>query len=565
MKKYFYLSAAALATLFATSCSSEDVPAPVDGDMTTFEVQLPDQLTTRFGEGQQATKLYVAVYEQGTKNLLFSNFAGTGNDKNAASLSITPFTTGEKPTCKVSVPLVKGKAYDLVFFAQDEDSEAYSFSTADQTMTVSYADMANFDEARDTFFGQIKNFTSGGQGDSVTLTRPFAQINIGTADYQKYLNASGLTAQTFGMKVSGVANTLDLLSGTVEEPATNDAAATVALAGPTPDGTKLTVNGAAYDYLAMGYVLVGGNATTQATLNVDLYVGDETKAFATYPSVPAQMNYRTNIFGDLLTNLENFNVTIDPNFNKQENNVAVWDGKTVTAPVETADAWVVSTPGQWVALRSMDLHGKTVKLAANLDFGGHDVKGMGFVGTFDGQGHIMSNMVILPGGSSYSNGLFQGDASFGGSTIKNITFANVTVNSVVDPDNGIAGTVFGDIQQGDVTLSNVHLINGNIRGIKGVGGLVGFVATGRTLTVENCSVEASNISNISVPNESGYVAGLVGRPVGKVVVTNSTVTNTVIDAFYAAKRGEASIQPLVGDMPDLLGGEGVTVTRKPID
>ena len=349
MKKYFYLSAAALATLFATSCSSDDVPAPVDGDLTTFQVQLPDQLVTRFGEGQKATKLYVAIYDQGTKTVRFSNFPGEGNTLNAESLDISEFSKGEKPTCTVSVPLVKGKQYDLIFFAQDPTSTAYSFSTADQTMSVSYTDMANFQEPRDAFFGQITEFTSEGKGGSVTLTRPFAQVNIGTLDYDKYKLAAGVNSQTFGMKVSGIANTINLLDGTVE-PADADNSATTTLLAPTPDDTYLVVNTKQYDYLAMGYFLVGSTATTQATLNVDLYVGDTNKSFANYPSVPAQMNFRTNIFGDLLTNSENFQVVIDADFNINDNNhevknIAAGDGQGLKEALEDPNVGEINVTG----------------------------------------------------------------------------------------------------------------------------------------------------------------------------------------------------------------------------
>lgn len=48
-------------------------------------------------------------------------------------------------------------------------------------------------------------------------------------------------------------------------------------------------------------------------------------------------------------------------------------------------------------------------------------------------------------------------------------------------------------------------------------------------------------------NESGYVSGLVGRPVGKVNITNSSVKNTTITAFYATRRKDTSIDEIVGD------------------
>ena len=203
-------------------------------------------------------------------------------------------------------------------------------------------------------------------------------------------------------------------------------------------------------------------------------------------------------------------------------------------------------------------------MAANIDFGGHEVKGLGFDGEFDGQGYTMSNMTLLCGGSYYSNGLFQGDAS-NDATIKNVTIENVTAECA-NPDQGYVGAIFGDVQTGKtVILNGVNVKNANLCGVQSVGGLVGFVASGATLNVNNCTVDGSEISNYAVDNESGYVAGLVGRPAGTVDVQNSTVTNTTIDAYYASRRGESSIQPVVGDNTNLTAGEDVKVSKTSLD
>ena len=168
MKKYFYLSAAALATLFATSCSSDDVPAPVDGDLTTFQVQLPDELTTRFGEGTTAKKLCVAIYKHGdtTGTPLFTSFGDTttkGLDIVQTSAENAPFAW------TVSVPLVKEMQYDIVFWAQAPNAP-FEFAPGSKTITVNYAGMTNFQEGRDAFFAKLDGFTSKGMNnDDVQL------------------------------------------------------------------------------------------------------------------------------------------------------------------------------------------------------------------------------------------------------------------------------------------------------------------------------------------------------------------------------------------------------------
>ena len=278
--------------------------------------------------------------------------------------------------------------------------------------------------------------------------------------------------------------------------------------------------------------------------------------------MPVQRNYRTNIFGSLLTGSVDLGITIDPNFDTPDYGVAApWDGKTVTPPTETDTDILISSPAEWVWLKTHSRNSKNIKLTANLDFGGFEVKGIAAPAVFDGQGYIMSNMVLLPGGSNYSNGLFQGDATFGDVTVKNVTFENITAKCS-DPEHGYVGVVFGDLQDGKLTLENVHVKDADLCGVQSVGGLVGFVASGKTVSINNCSVEGGYIHNYPVADESGYVAGLVGRPVGTVNVTASEVKDTQIRGYYAPRRGEATIAAVVGGQATV---EGATVTNVDVE
>ena len=120
MKKFLYLSAAALTTLLAASCSSDDPAAPAPaGEGTTFTVKLPADLQTRadFGLGTQATTLNYAVYEKGTKVPLkvFEDPAATFGTA----------TFGSDLTTKVNLNLPHGVVYDIVFFAYNPINDVY--------------------------------------------------------------------------------------------------------------------------------------------------------------------------------------------------------------------------------------------------------------------------------------------------------------------------------------------------------------------------------------------------------------------------------------------------------
>lgn len=305
MKKVLYLSAIALTSLIATSCASEEV-APVDNDgMTTLTVKLPADMASRaFNSGTQAKNLYVAIYEaDGDKKCLFSNFGGTTG---VNGMEVTNFN-GTDLTTTIKVSLVKNKTYDIYCWAQSYtmDTESpYKWNENDKSISVTYpSEMTNYDEGRDAFYGKLTSFQSGVTANhSITLKRPFAQINVGTNDLQAYKYASGNNAPVFGMTVKGAATSVNLDTDAVS----GSANAVIATAGSSATTFEASVTG--LSYLAMGYVLPG-KGLMEVDLNVD---GDAD--FATYTSVPSQMNYRTNIYGALLTNPEVFNVEIAPAF-----------------------------------------------------------------------------------------------------------------------------------------------------------------------------------------------------------------------------------------------------------
>lgn len=305
MKKVLYLSAIALTSLIATSCASEEV-APVDNDgMTTLTVKLPADMASRaFNSGTQAKNLYVAIYEAGgDKKCLFSNFGGTTG---VNGMEVTNFN-GTDLTTTIKVSLVKNKTYDIYCWAQSytmDNASPYQWDENKKSISVTYpSEMTNYDEGRDAFYGKLTSFQSGVTANhSITLKRPFAQINVGTNDLQAYKYASGNNAPVFGMTVKGAATSVNLDTDAVS----GSANAVIATAASSTTTFEASVTG--LSYLAMGYVLPG-----EGLMEVDLNV-DGDADFATYTSVPSQMNYRTNIYGALLTNPEVFNVEIAPAF-----------------------------------------------------------------------------------------------------------------------------------------------------------------------------------------------------------------------------------------------------------
>lgn len=557
MKKIIIPAISLAALLLTGACSIDERTSGDNGNeaMLTLNMGLDGAVQTRaIGDGTGADHLKYVVFDVDGNRI--------------PGIEIFDEDV-EFPTTQ-TITLAKGQTYRIAFWAQNKACTAYDVSN-EMVVTIDYEGATSNDETRDAFFKTVEVTVTGDAELDVELTRPFAQINVGvtTEDWNAAM-AAGISITESKAVVKQAASILNLLDGTVDNPVN----VTFDFANIPTDDLSVDLDGdgtaETFKYLSMNYILpfdelTGESSTTLNDLEFTFHpeTGNNIVLTQGLDAVPVQRNWRTNIVGRILSGNLDINISIDPGFNGDNNN-EIWDGNTTNEPESTETEWIVSSAAEWAYLKQYGTQGKNIKLDADINFFGNEVKGIGFSGTFDGQGYKMFNMTLLPGGSDYSNGLFQGDASSGDITVQNLTIENVTAASS-NPAHGYVGAIFGDVQNGNLTLENVNVKNVDLRGVQSVGGLVGFVASGKTVNINNCSVDGSKLSNYAVENESGYVAGLVGRPVGTVNVTNSTVTNTTIDAYYAARRGEASIQPVVGGNTELTAGMDVVVKKTSLE
>ena len=295
MKKLL-LAVAAFAMLF-TSCAKDDVVTPVEDKeaLVSFCVNSP-AVATRYGEGEEATTLYWAVYN--------------------ADGSIVEALKGLKEiklSTTVDLKLIQGREYDVLFWAADANAP-YTVNWDDKTMTVNYQNLTANQESYDAFFKyESLGRVSGSMSKTIELTRPFAQLNIATGDTTDATNAELTVAKT-EVKVSNIYTKLNFATGFVSEPKE----ATFVMANKA-DG-KITANGNEYDHIAMNYILVGKeneNSQDKKLVNVELTINDEGLT-RNYSSVPVQRNYRTNIVGNILTSPAEFNVVIMPGFTQDD-------------------------------------------------------------------------------------------------------------------------------------------------------------------------------------------------------------------------------------------------------
>lgn len=355
MKKVLFSTVAMSALmLMATSCADDqtsDLKAGAESTVT-ITAQLPGDMGTRaFADGTKATELHYAVYEKGTTIRLAVCKKADGTK---GQLEGTATMTGLQTT--ISLQLTTGKEYDFVFWADAPGDNVYTFNSENQTVTVNYANAENNTDNLDAFFGQKKALkVSGNMSISQELRRPFAQINIGTDDF----DAAAAAGYTVSESTIGVATykTLNLLSEEVSDPFT---ATFVKKPIPTED-SKFSVNSKDYKYLSMSYVLVPKDKET-----VDIAF-DYTLTNRTFTNVPVQRNYRTNIYGSLLTNTADFNVVIAPGFNDPDYNHNV-----ITASTQTELATAAQTPNAVIKLKESTTYTLPATVAEGVTFSGDE-------------------------------------------------------------------------------------------------------------------------------------------------------------------------------------------------
>lgn len=310
MKRCFYSMMAAMVLLLSSACSSDDELLRGNGNeaLVSFNVELSGGMQTKtISDGATADQLIVHVFDE----------KGTYQEK--LGTTVEPFNK----STSVSIKLVKGKTYSFMFWASAGNDSPYTIGADGKTINVSYDNATANNENRDAFLGVVKDLeVTGSFEQSVTLKRPFAQINFLTDDIDK-AGEGGLTINEntqSSILIPSVAKTLDPFTNTVKDftEARFEAAVIPASSEQVMIGEK------EYRYLGTTYFLVGAEGESdnagmeKATLDrAELEVGSDVKLKV--ENVPVQWNYRTNIYGSLLTANGKFNVEIEADYTGDHN------------------------------------------------------------------------------------------------------------------------------------------------------------------------------------------------------------------------------------------------------
>ena len=391
----------AVALLLASCAQDELVPA-ANGDEAnvTVNINLPKNITSRaYSDGFTATHLQYALYDvtYGTPTKL-DKYTVTDAEINISE--------------QINFTLVNGHTYRFVFWASAPNADGpytVDFGDNDATFTVDYANQADFFKANledlDAFYVCEDVAVKGDVQKTFELRRPFAQLNIGTSDYDDAA-AVGYKPDFSYVQVNQAYTTLDLMTGKVEDPVT------MTYNWNIVDKTQdFPVDG--HEYMAMAYVLTGADEASLTNVvfsyrqeGVDAPEGNT----RTFGSVPLQRNYRTNIYGSILTSDVDVNIVIEPDYYDPDFSVT---GKEVTTEQAASD---LASEGEDVRFGS-DI--KCGVLTQNV-YGQNWAAIIQNGGTIDGAGHTLNVGAYTNTTNNKENyGIWTS-----GGTIKNLTIVN---------------------------------------------------------------------------------------------------------------------------------------------
>ena len=528
MKRYLLSTfTIAAAALLVTSCNDEMDNGLKTGDegTVTFTAQLPSEMGTRaFADGLTAKHLQYAVYEAGQSTPLkvFGDETTVVGEAEMDNLKQT-----------VSLKLTTGKTYDVIFWADATTDSPYTFNPASQEVSVDYSKVNNNSDNCDAFFKKETITVSGNQSVDVKLTRPFAQVNIGTDDFDA-AKASGLEVTQTEVVAKAFA-TLNLATGEVSDEA--DRTFTMKAIPTASDGEFPVAGG--YKYLSMDYLLVGADkATVDVAFN---YGGPQSRTFT---NVPVQRNYRTNIYGSLLTNTTDFNVVIEPAFATTNYNLgALYTASQIGGAVTLSDnvdfdRTIAVQPGKTM---SVNLNGKTVKNTTDLwenpsvpnSWSLFSVRGTDSKLTLSGDGDVIAK----------ANDCYAIDVQGGGHLVIEGGHYNGNIHAVYVTE-GVAeikgGTFevqqkFPDADKADEFVLNCYDANRE-------NGTAKIIVTGGTFIGFNpgdCKAEG-NGTNFVAPGYASIANGTAadGRTIWKVVPAVEATTEAELEGSF--KRGSVT-------------------------
>lgn len=499
MKKSLFIVLAAFMAL--VGCKKQEAENALSSTTTTFRVaaQAPRRAAAdKDGQAAKVNRFIMQVEDQ-------TNPANNTTIINDAS-KITRDASGIVST-QFDVNLVFGHKYNFLFWADNSDVDAYDVTDLNN-VTVNLnngAYTANLD-ARDAFSAAVMdtvittNFTK-----DITLTRPFAQLNLRATDLQALSDEE--ISQMANMTMTYQAPTsFNVATGLASAPAAIQADFANIYA-TLDDTTTVTMD---YIFASKGEQDLIDFAFAIPALN---YTRD-------FTNVPVERNYRTNLIGALFTLQGQFNVVIDQNWYTPEiSNTFLVNGM----PAFGTLAEIIANGGNNLTIQlSEDIaqDGIVAQDGQNItiDFNGYSFDVTGLVGSSNtktnGMQLLQGANVVLKNGtlsSATAKMLIQNYA--------NLTLENMTIDGtqLVDASYGYNYVVSNNC--GNVVFAGTTTINGNSNDV----------------AFDVCKFGSYAAPSVTVADAQVTINGKVECTGGKLNITAGTFNGAITtDAGYTA-------------------------------
>lgn len=538
MKTFHYIALALTALLLVTSCAIDEMWSDVEPEdeqkVLTFKPKFEDfeTVTKAIGDGSKVDKLLVQVYEENRETPVFSEDYSR-DDWN-----------------KVQIAFYYGKTYTVYFWAYDSDAPftAYNYTfindeiQLNKPIKINYRqnDLAyNTLESLDAFYSvQTVNLSASDKKENtVKLTRPFAQVNLGAL--VEDFNDAQVSEAVF--KVKDIPSVFTLSDSGVNADDNSETITSPSFSFThfdlDDDESNITFDNKDYRYIGTTYILVP-SLTDKVTVDVAIYGQDPNSPMkeATV-ELTVGSNKRTNlIFKE-----------IAPSWND-----SLADSSEDVPSTETEDGWIhITKPEELAALLIYGgTEGKKYHICANLDMSGMPQTTASQIGLAESGYRKLT----------IDAGKYNGDKVTGSYMLKNINglkaffgiASDLHIQNIILDNVNVSGDthvgVLVNSLSGENTFKNVTIQNSSATTTKGAaGGMVGYIVRAKeneraenlSVTIDSCKV--NNTSASGKLAEGKFVGLLSGYDNGEQLVFTSscsTDANTsVTDWISPYKEG----------------------------
>lgn len=510
MKKLIYCALALAAGLFATSCMQENLEPVQEGNTVTFTVEIPEVATKADAVGDKANMindLVYAVYVTEAESLKMAQDDWDGTKTKLLYAFNSESKRFENGTDVISLELLNNQNHIVLLWAQNADTWVKEKGSAINLRNITYpSDMKLNEEIADKYaaFYAVKFIprTERVNNGKIELTRPFAQINIATADPGKY----DVKVEKTVVTVNGAGNAFDV----AKEQAADNTVATYEWTGKVYTD-KFTVAGNDYDhYIAMNYVFANDAVEVSYTIDTDYGKGINN----TISNVPVKKNYRTNIVGNLLTSDVSYDIVLDKEWGQPELAPdAIYLAAALGGEVTLTEDVDLDSPLEVKAKMTINLNGKTISGNYHKDYGAI-IKNFG---TLTITGGTISSTGENGGSAVMNNGtMIIEDVTLNGAPNANGSWPSYTVNNT------------GELTIINSTITSYH-------------GAVASYGEGAIVTLNDSEIDMAGI-----PGFTSH--GIYTYNSGKVIVNGGTYANKATDqASSGASVINGAVEVNAGD------------------